>query len=451
MANTNTPATATPPLPCPRPDRRSRLASPSPAPARVWVSAIAAVLLLVGALPSHAVKRRAFVTSVSGTGNLGSWPDAGAATGLAAGNAICRARATAAALPNANTYRAWLSTDSTDAYCHLRGQTGEKFSCVGGSPLAAGPWYLANGITNFTGTLDELTSPNPKIFRPVLLDEFGDGLPDEINDRTYWTGTGTDGKQFNGSGNFHCSGWTSGVDGSSAPRGDGLGTTWTWTVGGFMPSCSASQRLLCFEPGESEVVTLRWSAGNLVFITSTSGSGNLASWPGAAGQSGLAAGDAICQSAAEESGLPDPSSFVAWLSTSSADARDRVTAAGPFKRLDAYTVANNFADLTDGSLDTTIHVNNNGQYVTGTPEILTGTLADGTASGINCLEWTSALNTEEATGGRPNFAQLPAWTEHSSTTGCFGARQLYCFSNRTVLFWDGFESAGTGNWSSTTP
>src|SRR5688572_20449691 len=76
-------------------------------------------LLLLGAPPAQAVKRRAFVTSVSGTGDLGSWPEAGSATGLAAGNAICRARATAAGLPNANTYRAWLSTASTDAYCHL--------------------------------------------------------------------------------------------------------------------------------------------------------------------------------------------------------------------------------------------------------------------------------------------------------------------------------------------
>ena len=67
-------------------------------------------------VPAEAVKRRTFVTSVSGTDDLGSWPDAGAATGLAAGNAICRARATAAALPNANTYRAWLSSDTTDTY-----------------------------------------------------------------------------------------------------------------------------------------------------------------------------------------------------------------------------------------------------------------------------------------------------------------------------------------------
>lgn len=411
----------------------------------------AVALLLLAAMPLEAVKRRAFVTSVSGNGDLGSWPDAGSATGLAAGNAICRARATAAGLPNANTYRAWLSTDTTDAYCHLRGQTGEKGSCVGSSPLVTGPWFLVNGVTNFTGTLDELTSSNPKIFRPALLDEFGNDLPDEIEARTYWTGTGTDGKQFN-SGSFHCSGWTSGVDGSSAARGDGLGTVVTWTLGGFLPSCSASQRLLCFEPGESETATLGWSAGSPVFISSVSGTGDLATWAGAAGETGLDAGDAICRSAAAAAHLPDPPSFVAWLSTSSTDARDRVTSNGPFRRLDAYTVANNEADLIDGSLDTTIHVNEFGSYVNGTPEVATGTLADGTASGTDCLGWTSAGVGEEHAGGRPNFAQLPDWTEFSLSTGCNGSRRLYCFSNRIVLFWDGFELTGnTSRWSSTVP
>lgn len=419
------------------------------AAARWWLAGFA--LLLLVALPAEAVKRRAFVTSVSGTGNLGSWPDAGSATGLAAGNAICRARATAAALPNANTYRAWLSTETTDAYCHLRGQTGEKFSCTGGTPLATGPWFLVNGITNFTGTLDELVSNSPEIYRPVLFDEFGDALPEAIDDRTYWTGTGTDGKQFNG-GPFHCAGWTSGVDGSSAARGDGLATSAVWTQGGFAPSCSTSMRLLCFEPGESETTTLRWGAGSPVFITSAIGSGDLSTWAGAAGESGLAAGDAICASAAAAAHLPEPSSFVAWLSTSSTDARDRVTSNGPFRRLDAYIVANDATDLTDGSLDTSIHVDEHGNYLNGTPEVATGTLADGTASGVDCLNWASADVSDDHTGGRPNYARLPEWTEFSLSVACSNTRRLYCFSNRIVLFWDGFEGEGdTSRWSATVP
>jgi hypothetical protein len=416
--------------------------------------AVAVLVGLVAAVPAAAVTRRAFVTSVSGTGNLGSWPDAGSATGLAAGNAICRARAAAAGLPNATTYRAWLSTETVDAYCHVRGQGGEKSACTG-TPLGAGPWYLVNGITHYTGTLDELVgspfqgTPPGKIIRPVTWDEFGNDLPEDIDDRTYWTGTDTSGRQFN-SANFHCSGWTS--TSGSGVRGDGLGTAVTWTQGGFSPACSSQERLLCLEPGASEPASLHWTPANIVFITSVSGSGNLSSWPGAGGASGLAAGDAICKSAAAAGGLPDPASFVAWLSTSSIDARDRVTANGPFKRVDAYTVAGNEADLTDGSLDTSIHMLENGKYLVGSPEVATGTVADGTASGIDCAGWTSADISDDHTGGRPNFALLPEWTEFSHNVGCNNTRRLYCISNRTTLFWDGFDYTGNlSRWSAAVP
>ena len=61
-----------------------------------------------------------FVTSVNGSGDLGSWPGAGGNTGLAAGDAIWQARADAAGLTG--TFKAWLSDSSTDAkgaYCPL--------------------------------------------------------------------------------------------------------------------------------------------------------------------------------------------------------------------------------------------------------------------------------------------------------------------------------------------
>ena len=122
---------------------------------RSLTAALAAAVLL--AVPAAAVKRRAFVTSVSGTGNLNSWPDAGGLFALAAGDAICRARATAAGLPNANTYRAWLSTATTDAYCHVQGRTGEKATGCSGSPQPSGPWYRVDGTTALAANLEELT------------------------------------------------------------------------------------------------------------------------------------------------------------------------------------------------------------------------------------------------------------------------------------------------------
>jgi hypothetical protein len=401
---------------------------------------------LIAIAPAEAVRRRAFVTSITGTGDLGSWPEAGSATGLAAGNAICRARANAAGLPNANTYRAWLSTSTTDAYCHIRGQSGLKGACTGGTPLAAGPWYLANGITNFTGSLDELTN-ELEIYRPVMMDEFGDILPSGWDQRLYWTGSDPDGTVF-ASAPWHCSNWTV-SDSTTGAAGDGYGTAYRWSTAGFGPSCNQPQRLLCLEPGESDVATLEWTtAATLVFLTKASGNGNLSSWPLAGGAVGLAAGDAICRAEAAAANLPAPESFLAWLSTTAVDARDRFDANRPFKRVDAYSIANSEADLLDGSIATTIHQHADGTYLWGVPDVATGTLSDGTASGADCLGWTSASNQVAITEGGPNWARLPDWTEKSTGNGCHGTCRLYCFSGRPVIFWDGFDATGdTSRWS----
>lgn len=123
----------------------------------VAAAAIAAVLI---AAPVAALQRRAFVTSVSGAGNLNTWPDSGGLFALAAGDAICRARATAAGL---HTYRAWLSTASTDAYCHVQGRTGKKAKGCSGAPLPSGPWYRVDG-TPYTANLGGLTGPDRVIF-----------------------------------------------------------------------------------------------------------------------------------------------------------------------------------------------------------------------------------------------------------------------------------------------
>jgi hypothetical protein len=158
-----------------------------------------AALVAFAAAPANAVNRRAFVTSVAGNGNLfsGSWPGASGATSLDRADSVCRARATAGGLPNAMTYRAWLSTSSTDAYCHVQGLNGKKANgCNGAAQSGGGPWYIQNGITPFSPALAELTGPEKVTYRPVLMDEFGDEPAYEVGD--YWTGTTADGE---------CSAW----------------------------------------------------------------------------------------------------------------------------------------------------------------------------------------------------------------------------------------------------
>ena len=271
-----------------------------------WFVFLATATALLSATPADAVKRRAFATSVTGTGNLNTWPDADGALALAAGDNICRARAAAALLPNASTYRAWLSTASTDAYCHVQGLTGEKAGGCDGSPQPAGPWYRVNGTSAFTGTLDELTGPERVIYQSVRFNE--------------------------------------------------------------------PARLLCFEPGASEVTPISWNPAALAFVTSPYGNGNLSSWPSAGGASGIEAGDEICRNLAEAAHLPAPESFVAWLSTTTIDAADRLTLAGvAYRRVDGFRIAASKAALLANGPALSLHVDETGSYIAAIPSTLTGT------------------------------------------------------------------------------
>jgi hypothetical protein len=406
---------------------------------------VAGCAALALAPSAQAVKRRAFVSSTSGTGNLASWPDAGGQGALAAGDNICRARAQAAGLPDAQAYRAWLSTASTDAYCHVQGLTGKKSAGCSGAAQPAGPWFRANGSTTFTGSLVDLTGSDPQIFRPVLTDELGHSLT--VGDRI-WTGTGPTGEVST----HTCTSWVVGTAGATGTSGLPTETAVDWTLNTYF-DCNSFHHLLCMEPGASETVVLPWSAAAVVFTTSAYGSGNLGSWPQAGGATGLAAGDAICRTLATEADLPVPESFVAWLSSGSTDAADRLTLANTtFRRLDHYGVASSKADLLAvGGNANTFHVDEWGRYLADHVNVWTGTDADGDRDPANCANWTVGDGSEEGMFGTASSAYDGSWTEFTPVD-CHQPMRLYCFSNQLTIFWDGFEiTADTSRWSATSP
>jgi hypothetical protein len=92
------------------------------------LSTIPIIFLLVLSLaPTTAQAQKvAFMTSVTGPGDLSSWPDALAvgAVGVDAGDAVCQARALAAGLANPQDFVAWLSDNNVDAYCRIHGFAG---------------------------------------------------------------------------------------------------------------------------------------------------------------------------------------------------------------------------------------------------------------------------------------------------------------------------------------
>lgn len=126
-----------------------------------------------------------------------------------------------------------------------------------------------------------------------------------------------------------------------------------------------------------------------VFATSSSGLGNVG---------GLAAADAICNDLADSAGLGGE--WVAWLSTSSVNAIDRLTpGSGPIVRAsDTGTIiANDLADLTDGSLQNIVVLDENGAMPP-TLCVWTGTTTAGVLEGDTCSDWTVASPTVAMTG-----------------------------------------------------
>jgi len=366
--------------------------------------------------PSAEKPLKVFVTSASGTGNLSTWPDAiaASATGIAAGDAVCQARATAAGL--SGTYKAWLSDSATDAYCHVQGFTGTILTkCGQGTlPVAAGPWVRTHDGFPFAPTIDKLVNID-QVYYPVRYDENGTS----VTNLYYWTGTNAVGTY-----NSACTDWTSNSTGATYASPDAASFSWT-AYGGS--GCGASYKLLCLQTGTGAPLPSITAppSSKKVFVTSTSYDGNLG---------GIAGGDTKCQAHANSAGLANPGKFKAWLSDSTINAIDRFAlTAGPWYRLDGVKVADNKAALAASGttpLPTAISVDETGAYLTNYLLVWSGTDETGIKMpALNCVDWGSNVVTDIGTIGHANFSNK-FWTNWNSSVGtCDGNFALYCFED----------------------
>ena len=101
--------------------------------------ALLAVVFCVGRATASDLPR-VFMTSTTGTGDLSTWADAHGLSGLAAADEICRTRAAAASLADADSYVAFLSDTRDDAYCRVHGLDGKRSDQCGAGAL---PWSVA--------------------------------------------------------------------------------------------------------------------------------------------------------------------------------------------------------------------------------------------------------------------------------------------------------------------
>jgi len=359
-----------------------------------------------------------FVTSVTGSVNFASWADAGGATGLAAADAVCKARASIAGL--SGTFMAWLSDNVDDAYCRIHELTGKKSANCGQStlPVAAGPWVRTDGFP-FSGTIDQLVNSGV-VYSPIMYDEFANPVAQNLG---IYTGTYRNGTM----GSLNCSNWTSTSFSEYAVIGTVQGTTAAWTDYAAS-TCNGSARLLCFETGVGALHSGFQQSGKIAFVTSVSGNGDLSSWLDAGGSSGIAAGDAICQARASAAGWANASVFKAWLSNSLVDAQERILSTGPWVRPDGVIVATDKTDLLDGILFTGISQDEFGNYA-GSNRVWTGTAIAGLRTLENCNDWSMSDNLLMGTRGVSSYT-LDGWTNDYASTSCdTTSMHLYCFED----------------------
>jgi hypothetical protein len=338
-----------------------------------------------------------FITSSTYTGALG---------GVSQANSYCQTLAGAAGLEG--TYKAWLS----DALCSPSDETCFTHSTV--PYVRTDGTAIADDWTDLT-TCDEVY-PYACLQVPICLTEsaepVSEGSCEPGNDQAMrvWTNTEPDGTRLGDS--YDCGQWHEESGNGNVGKASFVDSGWTHhsdTV------CSSGQHLYCFEqPEPPETKT--------VFVTSACYDG--------AHVYGLDGADDICQTHADDpSSLVPAGTYKAWLSTDTESAADRLThATVPYVRVDGVVVAENWTDLTDGSLLVPINLDETGAEIIYDNTAWTSTQANGTywdspEADDDCSDWSL----DAWFGGVGLFSAVDSTWSAGNVDHCSQSHRLYCF------------------------
>ena len=136
---------------------------------------------------------------------------------------------------------------------------------------------------------------------------------------------------------------------------------------------------------------------------------------------GLAGADKTCNDLATAQGLPG--TYRAWLSIAGTEAKDRVTSAGPWVRVDGVVAIASRAQLLGGNIATSMALDEKGNKASVDEDrVWTATLPDGTYSGPDCNLWTGMGM------GRVGEAEFTdnRWSNSTIET-CDMVNRIYCF------------------------
>jgi hypothetical protein len=145
------------------------------------------------------------------------------------------------------------------------------------------------------------------------------------------------------------------------------------------------------------------------------------------------AADAICTTQANEAGLPG--NYVAWISTSTSNAIDRLAGARGWVRADGVPFVDQLSDLTASHLMSPLVIDRYGvmiDIVAGAAQIATGTSTAGTPSNGTCTD-LSAPGAMISSGTATTTSTR--WTGFINTLPCNTGQRIYCFgtSSATAL------------------
>jgi hypothetical protein len=185
----------------------------------------------------------------------------------------------------------------------------------------------------------------------------------------------------------------------------------SWTPTNIGRLCDLSTEMRCSFQGDCDF------PGRIVFVTSSSThTGNIG---------GISGANAVCQGLAEVQGYKG--TFKAWLSSTTYSPATHFDQRGSFYLVTGTKIADNWSDLTDGTIDNVIDRNETGSSVAA-PNIWTGTGSDGNMynSIYTCTDWTSTSG--HSYTGSYSYTDY-RWTRASSVSSCANQYRLYCFQD----------------------
>ncbi len=156
-----------------------------------------------------------------------------------------------------------------------------------------------------------------------------------------------------------------------------------------------------------------------VFVSSTTYKGDLG---------GLTGADDTCQGIAEKTGLGG--TWMAWLSDDTVGPADRFITKGgnrPYVLLNMMKIADDWADLVDGSLDTQLNRTEMNTAGAGSNSVWTNTGVDGHPSSTmnTCVKWTDGTGSPNGNYGERNQSDM-RWTNKGANS-CSNTFHIYCF------------------------